>query len=109
MKKVFTLVALAGMFTFVACGPSAEEIAKIEKAKQDSIAAVESQKAAEEAARIEAEAKAKASADSAAAAAEAAAKAAEEEAAKSKKGGKTTKPATTPAKAEPVKAGQGRG
>lgn len=110
MKKVVTLVALAGMFTFVACGPSAEEIAKIEKAKQDSIAAVESQKAAEEAARIEAEAKEKAAADSvAAAAAEAAAKAAEEEAAKSKKGGKTSKPAATPAKTEPVKAGQGRG
>jgi hypothetical protein len=54
MKKVLTLVAVAGMFSFVACGPSAEEIAKIEKAKQDSIAAVEAQKAAEEAAKAEA-------------------------------------------------------
>lgn len=32
MKKVFTLVALASMFTFVACGPSAEEKAKLEEA-----------------------------------------------------------------------------
>jgi hypothetical protein len=54
MKKVFTLVALATMFTFVACGPSAEEKAAQEKAKQDSIAAVEAAKAAEEAAKAQA-------------------------------------------------------
>ena len=54
MKKVFTLVAVAGMVTFVACGPSAEEKAAKEKAKQDSIAAVEAAKAAEEAAKAQA-------------------------------------------------------
>ena len=37
MKKVFTLVAFAGMFAFTACGPSKEELEKKEKAKQDSI------------------------------------------------------------------------
>ena len=41
MKKLFTLVAVAGMFAFSSCGPSAEEKAAMEKAKQDSIAAVE--------------------------------------------------------------------
>ena len=54
MKKVFTLVAAASMFTFVACGPSAEEKAAKEKATQDSIAAVEAAKAAEEAAKAQA-------------------------------------------------------
>ena len=54
MKKLFTLVAVAGMFTFVACGPSAEEKAAAEKAKQDSIAAVEAAVAAEEAAKAQA-------------------------------------------------------
>lgn len=54
MKKVFTLVAVATMFTFVACGPSAEEKAAKEKATQDSIAAVEAAKAAEEAAKAQA-------------------------------------------------------
>ena len=80
MKKVFTLVAVAAMFSFVACGPSAEEKAAAEKAKQDSIAAVEAATAAEEAAKAQAmadstaayaaaeEAKAKATADSIAAA-----------------------------------------
>lgn len=40
MKKVFTLVAVASMFSFVACGPSEEEKAKLEaeaKAKMDSL------------------------------------------------------------------------
>jgi hypothetical protein len=59
MKKVFTLVAVAGILSFVACGPSAEEKAAIEKAKADSMALVES------------EAKMKATADSLAAAEEA--------------------------------------
>ena len=54
MKKLFTLVAVAGMFTFVACGPSAEEKAAKEKAKQDSITAVEAAKASEEAAKAQA-------------------------------------------------------
>ena len=103
MKKVFTLVAAASMFTFVACGPSAEEKAAKEKATQDSIAAVEAAKVAEEAAKAQAtqdslnavnaakEAEAKRIADSI-------------EAAKTAKPGKTT-----PKKKEQVKAGEGRG
>jgi len=51
MKKILTLVAVAGMFTFYACGPSAEEKAAKEKAKQDSIASVEAANAAAEAAK----------------------------------------------------------
>jgi hypothetical protein len=39
MKKVLTLVAVAGMFAFYACGPSAEEKAAAEKRTQDSIQA----------------------------------------------------------------------
>jgi hypothetical protein len=51
MKKLFTLIAIAGMFTFVSCGPSAEEKAAQEKATQDSIEQAAAQmKAAEEAA-----------------------------------------------------------
>lgn len=40
MKKVLTLVAVASMFSLVACGPSEEEKAKLEaeaKAKMDSL------------------------------------------------------------------------
>jgi DNA-binding protein H-NS len=108
MKKVFTLVAVASMFTFVACGPSAEEKAKMEKMKQDSIAAVEAANAAKMQATADStaayaaaeEAKAKATADSMAAAS----------AAKPAKGGKA-KPAAKPAepKKNEVKAGQGKG
>ena len=54
MKKLFTLVAVASMFTFVACGPSAAELEAKAKATADSIAAVESAKAAEEAAMMQA-------------------------------------------------------
>ena len=80
MKKLFTLVAVASMFTFVACGPSAEEMAAKAKATADSIAAVESAKAAEEAAKMQATqdstaAFAKAEADKAQAAADSVAKA----------------------------------
>jgi uncharacterized protein (DUF2147 family) len=61
MKKVLSLVVLGGMFAFYACGPSAEEKAKMEQAKQDSIAAVEaSNKAASEAAAQQAMMQAKA-------------------------------------------------
>jgi len=64
MKKVFSLLVIAGMVAFVACGPSAEELAAKKKktedslaeiARQDSIAAAElAQKEADsiEAARI---------------------------------------------------------
>jgi hypothetical protein len=51
MKKVLSLMLVAGMFAFSACGPSAEEKAAQEKAMADSIAAAEAaMKAAEEAA-----------------------------------------------------------
>jgi hypothetical protein len=41
MKRITSMILAAGMFAFVACGPSAEEKAAAEKAKQDSIAAVQ--------------------------------------------------------------------
>jgi hypothetical protein len=44
MKKLFSLLVIAGMFAIVACGPSAEEKAAKEKAKADSIAAVQKAK-----------------------------------------------------------------
>ena len=53
MKKLFTLVAVASL-SLVACGPSAEEKAAAEKAKQDSIAAVDAANAAAEAAKAQA-------------------------------------------------------
>ena len=41
MKKVFTLIAIAAVTaTFVACGPSKEDLEKAEKAKQDSTESV---------------------------------------------------------------------
>lgn len=56
MKKVFFSLAIAAMFSFVACGPSAEELkkqheadsiatAQVEQARLDSIAAIEKVKA----------------------------------------------------------------
>jgi hypothetical protein len=45
MKKVLSLLVVAGMFAIVACGPSAEEKAATEKAKQDSIAKVQKEQA----------------------------------------------------------------
>lgn len=71
MKKVLSILAVAALSaSFVACGPSKEEIEAKEKLKQDSIAAVEKQMAdsiaaVEAAAAAEAEMKAKAAADSA--------------------------------------------
>lgn len=55
MKKVLSIIAVAAVATFVACGPSAEEKAKMEeraKQIQDSIAAsiTESMQTAEPAA-----------------------------------------------------------
>jgi hypothetical protein len=44
MKKFLSMLLVAGMATFVACGPSAKEKAEKEKAKQDSIAMAEKQK-----------------------------------------------------------------
>jgi hypothetical protein len=40
MKKLLSLLVIAGMAALVACGPSAEELAKKDQAKKDSIAKV---------------------------------------------------------------------
>jgi len=105
MKKVLLFVAVASISALVACGPSEAEKQAAEKAKQDSIAAVEAAQAADAAAKEKAmadstaaygaaeEAKAKATADSIATA----------EA--SKKGGKgktTVKPAAKPTTTAPA-------
>src|SRR5258706_11668799 len=41
MKKLLSIALVAAIATLVSCGPSAEEKAKMEQAKQDSIAAVQ--------------------------------------------------------------------
>jgi hypothetical protein len=73
MKNLFTVLALATAVTFVACGPSAEELEAAKKKTQDSIdsvnAAMQAEEAAKEQARMDSikaveEAKAKAMADS---------------------------------------------
>ena len=59
MKKLLYLVAFAGMFAFVACGPSAEEKAKAEaKRIADSTAKADSINAVIEKARLDSIAKA---------------------------------------------------
>jgi len=54
MKKFLTLIAVAGIFTFVACGPSAEQKAAAEKAKADSIAKADSMNRAQQASMMKA-------------------------------------------------------
>ncbi len=44
MKKFASLLLVAGMFSFFACGPSQEEKDAIEKARQDSIRIADSLK-----------------------------------------------------------------
>jgi len=44
MKKLLALVLVAGMVTFISCGPSKKDQEAKEKAKQDSIAAAEKAK-----------------------------------------------------------------
>jgi len=59
MKKLLSLILLAGMFTFYACGPGNEEKAEQEKAAQETDAAVkdsmmrEAEKAAMETAKMD--------------------------------------------------------
>ena len=50
MKKLFTIVAVAGMLAFYACGPSAEEKAAMQKAQDDSVAAAQAAQAEAQAA-----------------------------------------------------------
>jgi len=69
MKKLFALLVVAGMVSFVACGPKGPSKEELEKRRQDSIrradsiAKVEAEKKAEEE-RIAKEAEAKRIADS---------------------------------------------
>jgi hypothetical protein len=42
MKKLLFIVAIAGVASLIACGPSAEQKAAMEKAKADSVAAAHS-------------------------------------------------------------------
>lgn len=107
MKKLLTLVIAGGMLAFYACGPSAEEIAAKEKAKQDSIHMADSIAAAEAAAMEKARQDSIAAAD-AAAKAQAAADSARvaDSLAAAKKGGTKPKPKPNP---KEVKPGQGRG
>jgi guanylate kinase len=80
MKKILLSSAVIASMMFVSCGPSAEEIAAKEKAKQDSIQKVEEERMMKEAEEMAAKAKedsiatAKAVEDSIAAAAAAEAK-----------------------------------
>lgn len=90
MKKLFAVLAVAGL-AFVACGPSAEEIAAEEKRVQDSIAA-EEQRVQDSIALAEAEA-ARIAAEEAAAVAAAEAEAAQN-AAKKATAKKSNAPAT---------------
>jgi hypothetical protein len=52
MKKLLTIATAASMLAFIACGPSAEEKAKADKAKADSAHAADSMKAAQQAAMM---------------------------------------------------------
>ncbi len=47
MKKILSLVLIAGFTALISCGPSAEEKAAAEKARQDSINVVMAQMAAD--------------------------------------------------------------
>jgi len=85
MKRLLQLFVVAGMLAFVACGPSAEEMA--EKAKQDSIRMADSTKRATDSI-AEIQAKEKVKADSLAKVAEEQRKADSIKAAGEKKGKK---------------------
>ncbi|MFZ7114124.1 MAG: hypothetical protein ACO1G9_02000 [Bacteroidota bacterium] len=55
MKKILSLLVIAGFTALVACGPSAEEKAAAEKMRQDSIQAVMDKMAADSIAAVQAE------------------------------------------------------
>ncbi len=54
MKKLASIIAVAGVFAFIACGPSAEQKAAAEKAKADSMKAADSMKGVQQAAMMKA-------------------------------------------------------
>jgi hypothetical protein len=56
MKKLVTFATAASLLAFIACGPSAEEKAKMEKAKADSTHMADSMKAAQAAMMMKAKA-----------------------------------------------------
>ncbi len=100
MKKILSLLVVAGMMTFVACGPSAKEKAAAEKLKQDSIATAMAAQATQDS-LVQAEAAMKA------------AEAAKQDSImKAEEAAKTAKPAKKEAKKETpknkVKPGQGK-
>ncbi|MEI6122531.1 MAG: hypothetical protein WCQ95_02775 [Bacteroidota bacterium] len=88
MKKVFTLMVAVSMLSLIACGPSKEELAAKEKAKQDSIAKAQKELAVQDS--LTAVAKAKEDSIAKATAKEDSIKAAAE-AKKAPKGGKKVK------------------
>ncbi len=107
MKKVLSLIVLAGMFSFYACGPSAEEKAAAEKAKMDSIAnAAKAEEAAHQAAIQDSIAKIQAMKDSIVKAEDAKANAKGKAGSSAPKTETKAAPAPTPAPA--VKVGQKR-
>ena len=53
MKKILSLFIIAGFATLIACGPSAEEKAAAEKARQDSINVVMAQMEADSIAAVQ--------------------------------------------------------
>ena len=52
MKKIVSLFIISGIVSFIACGPSAEEKAAAEKARQDSINYVMQQMTADSLAKV---------------------------------------------------------
>jgi hypothetical protein len=58
MKKILSMLLIAGMATFIACGPSAKEKEAKAKATADSIAEVKARVAADSIAQVKAKAKA---------------------------------------------------
>ena len=107
MKKSFTVLMAAGIAAFVACGPSAEEKAKVEQARMDSIEQVritDSTSAAVAATEVAAAAAQKAAQDSLAMVAM------QDSMAKMKENMIKPKPKAKPViKPQDVKAGQGKG
>ena len=54
MKKILSLIIIGSFASLIACGPSAEEKAAAEKARQDSINVVMEQMAADSMAKVQA-------------------------------------------------------
>lgn len=109
MKKVLFVFSAAVLAAMTACGPSAEELAAKEKARQDSIAAVEAMEQARLDSIAAAEAMEQARLDSIAAADAMAAEAASSKGG-SKPKGNTSTPKDEPKKEEtPVKQGGMKG